>query len=174
MRAFLFLACLMVGPLGMPAGSPNDKSASRIPDRKPAVHLIRDEASLVTDAQVQEWIGKWQKRLDLEEWTIVSRVVRASELPPSAVANIHWSLPRQRATLRVLSSVDSSLRLSEIPRDTELSVVHELIHLSMARLPLDPNHTELEEETVKRISSALLNLEDEVVSRHAVRQEAAR
>lgn len=128
----------------------------------------------MTDEQVQGWIAKWQKRLDLEEWTISAKVVRSADLPPSAVANIHWSIPRKRATLKVLSSVDSNLRKSEIPRDTELSVVHELIHLSMARLPLDPNHTELEEETVKRISSALLNLDDEVGSRHATRQDAER
>jgi len=101
-------------------------------------------------------------------------VVRTADLPPCAVANIHWSIPKKKATLKVLSSVDSSLQKSEIPRDTELSVVHELIHLSMARLPLDPNHTELEEETVKRISSALLNLEDEVASRHAATQTAER
>jgi hypothetical protein len=44
-------------------------------------------------------------------------------------------------------------------RDSELSVVHELIHLSMAKLPLDSNHTELEEEAVKKISAALLALD---------------
>ena len=37
-------------------------------------------------------------------------------------------------------------------RDTELSVVHELIHLTMAKLPLDGGDTDLEEETVKKIS----------------------
>ena len=44
-------------------------------------------------------------------------------------------------------------------RDTELSVVHELVHLSMAKLPLDSTNTDLEEETVKKLSAALLALD---------------
>ena len=150
MRVPLLLACLMFGPLGMPAG----------PSGTISLHLPTPVGSLVvTEDQVQVWIEKWQKRLGLEEWTIEGRVVRTTDLPPGAVANIHWSLPKHTATLRVLSSADYSLRKADIPRDTELSVVHELVHLSMAKLPLDPNHTELEEDTVRKISTALLNLE---------------
>ena len=37
--------------------------------------------------------------------------------------------------------------------------MHELVHLSMAKLPLDSNNTELEEETVKKLSTALLALD---------------
>ena len=106
------------------------------------------------------WIAKWQRRLALEDWSIESKIVRTWELPERAVANIHWSLPTKKATIRVLDSIDSSLPRSEILKDTELSVVHELVHLSMSKLPLDPNHTELEEEPVKKLSVALLTLED--------------
>ena len=158
MRAFVLLACLTCGPLGMPAG-PSDTTASRIPDRGPVVQANRQELPVVGEDQVKAWIDKWQARLGLQGWVIEGKVVRTWDLPQGAVANIHWSLPKQRATLRVLSSVDYNLRKSEIPRDTELSVVHELIHLSMAKLPLDPNHTETEEDTVKKISTALLNLD---------------
>jgi hypothetical protein len=140
----------MIGPLGMPAG-PSGTISLRLPTPMRPLAVGED--------QLQVWIGKWQKRLGLEEWTVEGKVVRTAELPPGAVANIHWSLPKHKATLRVLSSEDYNLRRSDIPRDTELSVVHELIHLTMAKLPLDPNHTELEEDTVRKISSALLNLE---------------
>ncbi len=116
-------------------------------------------ASLVTEDMVNGWIKVWQKRLALEEWKIDAKIVRTWELPPNAVANIHWSIPQKKATIKVLNAVDSTLKRSEIVEDTELSVVHELIHLSLAKLPLDPNHTEQEEETVKRISTALLGLE---------------
>jgi hypothetical protein len=105
------------------------------------------------------WIKLWQKRLALEDWKIDVKIVRVWELPDNAVANIHWSLPTHRATVKVLNAVDSTLKKSEIVDDTELSVVHELVHLSMAKLPLDPNHTELEEETVKKLSVALVALE---------------
>jgi hypothetical protein len=159
MRAFAVVACLMFGPLGMPAG-PSDTTASRIPDRTSVVPADRQQGLVVGEDQLKAWIEKWQKRLGLKDWVVEGRVVRSWELPQGAVANIHWSLPKHKATLRVLSSADYNLRKSEIPRDTELSVVHELIHLSMAKLPLDPNHTDTEEDTVKKISTALLNLDD--------------
>ena len=91
----------------------------------------------------------------MDDWKIETRIVRLSQLPKGTVANIHWSLPRRTATIKVLDPIDSTLPKSEIVRDTELSVVHELVHLSMAKLPLDSNNTELEEETVKKLSSAL-------------------
>jgi hypothetical protein len=159
MRVFLAFALLALGPLTLPAG-PSDTNASRIPDRRPVVRSNRSDAPLVNEDQVRGWVRKWQRRLALEEWVIESKVVRIWDLPQGAVANIHWSLPKRRATIKVLNSMDSNLAPHEIPRDTELSVVHELVHLSMARLPLDPNHTEIEEETVKRISSALIELQD--------------
>ena len=86
-------------------------------------------------------------------------MVRLWQLPKGTIANIHWSLPRKHATIKVLDSLDSNLPKGEIARDTELSVVHELVHLSMAKLPLDSTNTELEEETVKKISVALLALD---------------
>jgi hypothetical protein len=159
MRVFLVFAIVALGPLTLPAG-PSDTNASRIPDRRPVVGNVRSDGPIVTEEQVRSWVRKWQRRLALEEWVIESKVVRVWDLPQGAVANIHWSLPKRKATIKVLNSVDSTLTSSEIPRDTELSVVHELVHLSMARLPLDPNHTEIEEETVKRISSALLDLQE--------------
>lgn len=118
-----------------------------------------NEPPIITDSMVSEWLKRWQKRLGMEDWKIEGKIVRLSQLPKGTIANIHWSLPRKQATVKVLDSVDSTLPRTEIARDTELSIVHELIHLSMAKLPLDANNTELEEEAVKRISTALLALD---------------
>jgi hypothetical protein len=117
------------------------------------------QAPLLTESQVNEWVKRWQRRLSLEDWKIEAKIVRLSQLPKGTVANIHWSLPRKQATIKVLDSIDSTLAKSDIVRDTELSVVHELVHLSMAKLPLDANNTELEEEAVKKISAALVALD---------------
>jgi hypothetical protein len=114
---------------------------------------------ILAESQVNEWVKRWQKRLGLHDWKIEAKIVRLSQLPKGTIANIHWSLPRKHATIKVLDSIDSTLSKIELIRDTELSVVHELIHLSMAKLPLDANNTELEEEAVKKISSALLALD---------------
>ena len=158
MRAIVVAACLLCGLLGTPGGR-SDTTAFRIPEHTSVVPANRQQPLVVGEGQLKVWIEKWQTRLSLTEWDIEGRVVHTRELPQGAVANIHWSLPKHKATLRVLSSEDYKLPRSEITRDTELSVVHELIHLSMAKLPLDPEHTDIEEDTVKRISTALLDLD---------------
>jgi hypothetical protein len=108
---------------------------------------------------INAWVKKWAQRLSMSDWKIECKIVRLAQLPRGTVANIHWSLPRKTATIKVLHPADSTLPPSEIVRDTELSVVHELVHLSMAKLPLDGNDTDLEEEAVKKLSVALVSLE---------------
>lgn len=117
------------------------------------------EPALITDTMVSGWVARWQRRLAMEDWKIETRIVRLSALPKGTVANIHWSLPKKTATIKVLDPIDSTLARSEIVRDTELSVVHELVHLSMAKLPLDSTNTDLEEEAVKKLSMALVALD---------------
>ncbi len=160
MRAFAVpLFCLVSVVMG--TEKPSATGAAARTTSSPQVQRSGiSPAPLLTEDQVSGWIVKWQKRLGLQDWQIDAKIVRMPELPQNAVANIHWSLPNKKATVRVMNSVDSTLPKSEIVRDTELSVVHELVHLNMAKLPLDPTHTELEEEAVRKLSTALLALEE--------------
>lgn len=158
MRVFAVLFCaFMLAAVGGAESVKTDASRLTVPPvptpsvTQPLPHL--------TQEMIDGWIRVWQKRLGLDDWKIDAKIVRVSELPENAVANIHWSIPNRKATVKVLAAIDSTLKPSEIVDDTELSVVHELIHLSLAKLPLDPNHTDQEEETVKRISTALLSLD---------------
>jgi hypothetical protein len=157
MRALVVLTCAMVGVV-VGLGEPPTTGASRLTDNS-AVPKTASGNPLLTEDQVRGWLKVWQRRLALDDWQIDVKIVRIWELPHGAVANIHWSLPTHKATIKVLHTIDSTVSKSDVIKDTELSVVHELVHLSMAKLPLDPNHTELEEETVKKISVALLELD---------------
>jgi hypothetical protein len=157
MRFAVVVACILAGAVAVYPESPVT-GASRTTEL-PRKSVVSSEPPLLTVEMVDGWVKRWQRRLGLAEWKIETRIVRLSQLPRGTVANIHWSLPRRTATIKVLDSVDSTLPRTEIVRDTELSVVHELVHLSMAKLPLDGNDTELEEEAVKRISTALLALD---------------
>ena len=159
MKLSLLLACLFAGAVAVYPEASSVSGASRTTEYSTAQPGIDVEVPLLTLEMVDGWVHRWQQRLGLREWKIESKVVRLAQLPRGTVANIHWSLPRKTATIKVLDPIDSTLPKSEIVRDTELSVVHELIHLSMAKLPLDSNDTELEEEAVKRISTALVNLD---------------
>ncbi|MGH9626841.1 MAG: hypothetical protein ACRD7E_00535, partial [Bryobacteraceae bacterium] len=157
MRRFVFVSWFMAGAAVLYAQSSTGASRATDTSRQPVAAAVQHP--LIDDAQVRAWLDKWQARLSLEEWQIEARIVRAWELPQGTVANVHWSLPKKKATIRIMNSIDSNLPKSEILEDTELSVVHELVHLSMAKLPLDSKNTELEEETVKRISTALIELD---------------
>jgi hypothetical protein len=156
MRTAALLACLLAGSANVyPEAS--SSTASRTTENHPAVSATT-QPPIITDTEVSGWVRRWQNRLGLSDWKIEAKIVRLAQLPKGTIANIHWSLPRKQATIKVLDSSDSTLPKGEIARDTELSVVHELVHLSMAKLPLDANNTELEEEAVKKLSSALLTL----------------
>jgi hypothetical protein len=157
MRFAVLAVCLLAGAVNVyPEAALSAASRTTgITPTKPAV----EAPPLLTIEQVNGWVKRWQQRLGLSAWKIEAKIVRLSQLPKGTVANIHWSLPRKTASIRVLDSIDSNLPKHEIARDTELSVVHELVHLSMAKLPLDANNTELEEEAVKKISVALMALD---------------
>ena len=157
MRAAVLFTCLLAGAACVYPEASWVKDASRTTQYGGA-QSSGFEHPVFTQAQVEGWVRVWQKRLALNDWKIEAKIVRQWQLPRGTIANIHWSLPRKTATIKVLDSADSTLPRSEITRDTELSVVHELVHLSMAKLPLDSQNTELEEEAVKKISTALVAL----------------
>jgi hypothetical protein len=159
MRGAIFAACLLAGAVNVYPES-SGSSASRTTELS-SIQSATSQTPILTEAQIAGWVKRWQKRLSLDDWKIEAKIVRLWQLPKGTVANIHWSLPRKQATIKVLDSIDSTVAKSEIVRDTELSVVHELVHLSMAKLPLDSNNTELEEEAVKKISAALLALDQQ-------------
>ena len=158
MRYVALLSCLVVAGAIAVYGEGASKGASRVTEYPHPARPVMTH-SIVNEEQVGVWVRAWQRRLGLEDWVIETRIVRSWNLPKGTVANIHWSLPKRRATIKVLDSVDSNLPRQEIVKDTELSVVHELVHLSMAKLPLDSSNTELEEEAVKKLSLALLELD---------------
>src|SRR4051794_32186441 len=139
-------------------GSTAKNTAARTTAAVPSRQPILDPA-LVTENDLRGWLDMWQRRLGLTEWKIETKIVRLNQLQKGTIANIHWSLPKRTAVIKVLDPIDSTLPRSEVARDTELSVVHELVHLTMAKLPLDGGDTDLEEETVKKISVALMALE---------------
>lgn len=157
MRVLFLLSCLLAAAVAVYPEAPVTSAARATEPSRTAA--ISTEPALITQSMVEGWLKNWSRRLGLTEWKLEARIVRLSQLPKGTVANIHWSLPRRTATIKVLDAVDSTLPASEVARDTELSVVHELVHLSMAKLPLDGNDTELEEEAVKKLSSALLDLD---------------
>jgi hypothetical protein len=157
-KSVLLVTCMLATTVAVYPEAATTSSASRTTEM-PRAGSALSEPPLITEAMVSSWVARWQQRLAMTDWKIETKIVRLSQLPKGTIANIHWSLPKRTATIKVLDPIDSTLARTEIVRDTELSVVHELVHLSMAKLPLDSNNTDLEEETVKKLSTALLALD---------------
>ena len=127
----------------------------------PSRERIDDSAALVNQLQAEEWLRVWQKRLSLEDWKVELRIVRSWELKPDTLGNLRWNSTARTATIRVLDPVDYDLPLAKIPRDIEMTIVHELLHLQLSVLPKDSSKKADEERVVTRIAEALMNLDNE-------------
>jgi hypothetical protein len=100
----------------------------------------------------------WQNRMGLDDWDIQVNMVRANNLEPKTLGNIHWDTDVKRATIDVLSPYDYTLSTPAMLNDMEVTVVHELVHLQLATLPRSDATRGQEEQAVVRITRALLNL----------------
>jgi hypothetical protein len=121
------------------------------------------ERTLLAEKYAMERLSIWQKRLNLQDWNISLLVVRASELKPKTLGNIHWDTDKKTAVVRVLDPADYKLPFAEMLQDLEFTVVHELIHLELSPVlsPLqrnDANRRE-EEHAVNHMADALLKLD---------------
>ena len=124
---------------------------------------VSRERTLLAEKYAAERLSVWQKRLNLQDWNVSLLVVRATELKPKTLGNIHWDSEKKTAVIRVLDPADYKLPPSEMLQDLEFTVVHELIHLELSPVlsPLqrnDANRRE-EEHAVNHMADALLKLD---------------
>ena len=107
------------------------------------------------------WV--WQNRLNLRDWDVSVSIVRATQLKPNTLGNIHWDLGKKTAVIRVLDPADYELSLPDMLRDMEFTVVHELIHLELAPVLTDAQRSDAnrrsEEHAVNHVADALLKLD---------------
>lgn len=148
---FLGFLLLMTGCAGISRSQP------------PSPEISSHERTLLADSFAAEKLWTWQKRLNLQQWNISVEVVRASELRPKTLGNIHWDLDKKTATIRVLDPADYTLPFHAMLNDIEFTVVHELIHLELVPVLTDEKRTDAnrrqEEFAVNHMASALLQLD---------------
>jgi hypothetical protein len=123
----------------------------------PAAEVARERA-VTAESFVNERLAIWQKRLKLEDWHLVAKLVRSGELKPKTLGNIHWDTPTKIATIRVLALADYKLPYHDALRDMEFTVVHELVHLQLSSLPRSDASRGAEERAVNQLTEALLEL----------------
>ena len=101
----------------------------------------------------------WQQRLNLQEWKLAVVQSHPGELRPETLGNIHWDKDNKAATIHVLAVSDYKTTCPAALEDMELTVVHELIHLTLSPLRNAATNRTEEEHAVNQIADALLKLE---------------
>lgn len=96
--------------------------------------------------------------MNLTDWNIQVDLVRAKDLEPHTLGNIHWDTDKKQATIAVLSSYDYKLPFPSMLEDMEFTVVHELVHLQLASLPRSEASRRIEEHAVNELARALIQL----------------
>lgn len=82
-------------------------------------------------AEVSEWVAKWQLRLHIPEWDIKVEIGEAGRYRQSGVvAEIHWHEEYLMATLLVYP--EGKAFPDEVHLGLEFAVLHELCHLYSA------------------------------------------
>lgn len=101
------------------------------------------------DEELQAACAEWQKRLRLQDWIVVSEIVRARDMEnEGAAAEVKHFIKPKRAYIGIRDSIDFPEGVFE--QDMERDLVHELIHLYLA-----PLHTDETDETVEQIVECL-------------------
>lgn len=74
--------------------------------------------------------AEWQKILRLDEWLIVARIARASQMPDGKMGLTSWMIRHKEAIIKILDAEDWDN--SDFALDQEQVLVHELLHLKLA------------------------------------------
>jgi hypothetical protein len=111
-------------------------------------------------------LALWQKRLELQDWTITLEMSHPSDLRRGSLGNVHWDADKKTATIRVLDASDYQTSFGVALKDMEFTVVHELTHLELSSMnrsfkSRSEESVSEEERAVNRLSDAMLQLDHE-------------
>jgi hypothetical protein len=91
----------------------------------------------------------------MNDWDLSVQVVRKSALDKNTWGNAEWDTDTKSGVISVLDPQDYNLKGTELKRDMECTIVHELVHIQVSAL--DPDNPERQEDLVNRIMAALVN-----------------
>jgi hypothetical protein len=117
------------------------------------VALLRGQTS--TQADLQQWLAVWQQKQQLQAWSIEITEARLKDLGGN-VGDTHF-LGSNRARIRVLDAAEvPNIPARMLRKYSELTVVHELVHVSLAPLQGSNAQTPAVDNIVEDIAEALL------------------
>lgn len=117
------------------------------------------ERGPLAERYVREKLAFWQRRLNLQDWTISVVMSHPTDLRHRTLGNIHWNADKKAAVIRVLDASEYQMPFRATVKDMEFTVVHELIHLELASLPRSEASRSEEEYAINHLATALMQLD---------------
>jgi hypothetical protein len=134
-----------------------------VSDRAPQIVIPSDAGPAERDGLANRYVHDilpfWQRRLQLQDWTIYVLLSRPEDLRPGTVGNIHWDAEKKSATIRVMDVSGYTSDAAAMLKDMQVTVVHELVHLELASLPVSDADRSNQEYAIDHLTEALLAAE---------------
>ncbi len=115
-----------------------------------------EDRQALANRYVHEILPYWQHRLALQDWDVHVLLSRPEDLRPGTLGNIHWDREKKAATIRVMDSTGYHTDLAAMLKDMQVTVVHELVHLELASLPVAEADRSNQEFAIDHLTDALL------------------
>jgi len=115
-----------------------------------------EERQSLANQYIHEVLPYWQHRLALDDWDIHVLLSRPEDLRQGTLGNIHWDREKKAATIRVMDSAGYHTDLAAMLKDMQVTVVHELVHLELASLPVAEADRSNQEFAIDHLTEALL------------------
>lgn len=86
-----------------------------------------------TQAQLDELLADWQRRLRLRDWNVKVQLRRRHDMSlEDSCGACRWQLSKKLACVELLDPIDYDPGSFGWPQDVEWTLVHELLHLHFA------------------------------------------
>ncbi len=128
-------------------------------EQEPAPDPAYEQRQALANRYVHEILPYWQRRLQLEDWNVFVLLTRPSDLRPGTLGNIRWDREKKSATIRVMDASGYPADPVAMLSDMQVTVVHELVHLELASLPVAEADRSNQEYAVDHLTDALLRNE---------------
>lgn len=104
------------------------------------------------ESQIQEAINYWKPLIGVADWDIDFDMVTQADLPDKAAA-VSWTLTKRWANIKFTKPETMASDVTH--EDTEVSIVHELLHIADAAM-------------LDKVSCNLTQVEDDIITEQRV------
>jgi hypothetical protein len=134
--------------------------AAAVSDRAPQAAITSDtdpaQRQALANRYIHDLLPYWQQRLQLQDWSVYILLSRPADLRPGTLGNIHWDMEKKSATIRVMDASGYTSDVTAMLKDMQVTVVHELVHLELASLPVSDADRNNQEYAIDHLTDALL------------------